>query len=85
MSISNSPIPSPESEAHLLLSGTIAANADQIRPTEQIQVHQLNTQGQTPAEISVDLSLPAATVNSDLFIGIPKMPGHLGTTISLNA
>lgn len=57
--------------------------------TEDAQVKQLQTQGQNPAEIAIDLDIPLATVNGDLFIGIPKLlsgsSAGKGLTISLSA
>jgi DNA-directed RNA polymerase specialized sigma24 family protein len=85
LSIPNTPLPPSETDSHLPSATAIAAAASQAKPSEQVQVQELKQQGQTPSEISVDLSIPPATVNSDLFIGIPKMPGHEGASISLNA
>jgi DNA-directed RNA polymerase specialized sigma24 family protein len=84
LSIPSSPQSPSEPETHAPSAAAIARDASQIKPNQQVQVQQLKQQGQTPSEISVDLSIPPSTVNSDLFIGIPKMPGHEGTTVSLN-
>jgi len=61
------------------------ATASAVKQPEDTQVRQLRAEGQTPSEIAVDLSIPPATVNSDLFIGIPKMPGNSSSIISLTA